>query len=494
MLPPTKQPAARAALRAGLNLQGDHAMCSVQSSAQPRPHSPGTHRLPGTATGAVLFVATDGVDTNPGTEAAPFATLHRAAIAAAAAAGGGGLSVVIRQGKYFLNTTLQLGPAHSNTAWSAFPGEPVVLSGGVSLSPRWSAFKGDILKAPLNLNVPGRQRLLSSAERLHWSRRRWGAGTPAGVTPPPPAAPNPSAPPGFQRFVAHCMSEKGCTKPACGCASRSYILKFAHCAVADCYDDARAACAADKRCTSFAIPNGGHPGIAMYETYAGLKNDSAVPDADWTAYAEICTGSASQCKTPPPVPPAPPAPPGPPGPPGPGPIPPHEWGAPPARVNSLFVDGVRQVKARYPNGNPQDSSGLCFAAVNRPGEGCDSYLAAQGGVAGTQPASTKVAELSWNINRGDSPSWGCPQCTTLGSFGYIISEYPEGHPVYNAPLPGIGWGNHSLFRAKGNPDLFSRPAGVVYGTGLNKTYVTPAPATTDITNSCSSRRPQPRRP
>jgi hypothetical protein len=38
----------------------------------------------------------------------------------------------------------------------------------------------------------------------------------------------------------------------------------------------------------------------------------------------------------------------PPGPPG-----PHSWGAPPAKWNTLHVDGVRQVRARFPNGNPQ---------------------------------------------------------------------------------------------------------------------------------------------
>lgn len=36
---------------------------------------------------------------------------------------------------------------------------------------------------------------------------------------------------------------------------------------------------------------------------------------------------------------------------------------PPPLVASLFVDGVRQVRARYPNGNPQDNSGLCFSAT-----------------------------------------------------------------------------------------------------------------------------------
>ena len=36
------------------------------------------------------------------------------------------------------------------------------------------------------------------------------------------------------------------------------------------------------------------------------------------------------------------------------------WGSPPAKWNTLHVDGVRQVRARFPNGNPQDNSGRCF--------------------------------------------------------------------------------------------------------------------------------------
>ena len=42
-----------------------------------------------------------------------------------------------------------------------------------------------------------------------------------------------------------------------------------------------------------------------------------------------------------------------------------DFGPPPAKLNQLFVDGVRQVRARYPNGNPQDTSGICFSSTNR---------------------------------------------------------------------------------------------------------------------------------
>jgi hypothetical protein len=59
--------------------------------------------------------------------------------------------------------------------------------------------------------------------------------------------------------------------------------------------------------------------------------------------------------------------------PGPGPAPgPHDFGKAQPRTNSLFVNGVRQVRARYPNGNPSDNSGKVLwiergGAVDREG-------------------------------------------------------------------------------------------------------------------------------
>ena len=45
-----------------------------------------------------------------------------------------------------------------------------------------------------------------------------------------------------------------------------------------------------------------------------------------------------------------------------------------------------------------------------------------------------------------------------GTFKYEIFEPPAGHPVYNKPMPGIGWKNNSLFSFWADP--LSRPAGV----------------------------------
>jgi hypothetical protein len=132
---------------------------------------------------------------------------------------------------------------------------------------------------------------------------------------------------------------------------------------------------------------------------------------------------------------------------------------PPPLVASLFVDGMRQVRARYPNGNPQDTSGICFSAHQRPGEGCASYTGCVRGQTGSQPAPGGVRVDGLGPNRGNSPTWGCPQCTTYGSFGYTVYPPPPDHPVYNTPLPGVGWSNSSVFSFWGSP--FDRPAGVL---------------------------------
>ena len=229
--------------------------------------------------------------------------------------------------RYYFNSTLQLGVADSHVAYAAYRGERVVLSGGLRLSPQWKPFKAGILQAEIAMAPV----LLSKAERAHWATKR--AAPPAtrssAAAVGPAAAPSPPPPAGWQAFPAHCMSEKPCAAAQCNCASRSFILDYSTGGVAD----ARASCAKDRRCTSFAVLKDAAAG--KYETYAGLRNNSAVKNAQWDAFSMLCSGA--DCKPPAPSPPAPP-----PSPPAPAPAP-HEWGAPPARVNTLFVDGVRQV-------------------------------------------------------------------------------------------------------------------------------------------------------
>ena len=121
--------------------------------------------------------------------------------------------------------------------------------------------------------------------------------------------------------------------------------------------------------------------------------------------------------------------------------------APPPLVNSLFVNGARAVRARYPNGNPADNSGICFSKTQRAGEGCKGYSTCTSGDGGahTHPPGASSSISGITPNRGSSPAWGCPQCTQYGQFAYKIFPPPAGHPVYNKPIPGVGWANNSLF-------------------------------------------------
>jgi len=109
-------------------------------------------------TTATFHVATTGNDANPGTPAAPFATLRRAreAVCKLRDAEGklpGPVTVLVRGGKYFLDETLILGPEDSGTrecpvTWEAYPGETPVLSGGRKIA-GWQPYKDKIVRCPV---------------------------------------------------------------------------------------------------------------------------------------------------------------------------------------------------------------------------------------------------------------------------------------------------------------------------------------------------------
>jgi len=95
---------------------------------------------PASAPAVPLYVATDGSDSNPGTEAKPFATLHRARDAVrdlkrAGPLAAGGVTVWVARGTYTLKTGLELTAEDSGTTeapviYRARPGEEVHLIGG----------------------------------------------------------------------------------------------------------------------------------------------------------------------------------------------------------------------------------------------------------------------------------------------------------------------------------------------------------------------------
>jgi hypothetical protein len=102
--------------------------------------------------GASLFVATNGLDTNPGTESAPFRSLSAARDAARRLAGREAVTVRVGDGVHYLPDTLVFTPADSGA-----PGKPVIyeaanagraiLSGGSRLSLTWRPFRDGILQA-----------------------------------------------------------------------------------------------------------------------------------------------------------------------------------------------------------------------------------------------------------------------------------------------------------------------------------------------------------
>jgi hypothetical protein len=100
---------------------------------------------------ADFCVAPDGKDTNPGTVAAPLATLAKArdAVRAKVAAGlSGNVLVLIRGGTYQQTDSLVFGPEDSGTEkysiiYAACPGEKVVLSGGRKIT-GWKKGDGEI--------------------------------------------------------------------------------------------------------------------------------------------------------------------------------------------------------------------------------------------------------------------------------------------------------------------------------------------------------------
>ena len=102
-----------------------------------------------TAAPADFYVAPDGEDTNPGTEAAPFASPARARDAVRALVADGlakDVTVLVRGGTYVLDEPLAFGPEDSGTAeyritYAAYPGERPVISGGRAVS-GWTKAEG----------------------------------------------------------------------------------------------------------------------------------------------------------------------------------------------------------------------------------------------------------------------------------------------------------------------------------------------------------------
>ncbi|WP_404307368.1 right-handed parallel beta-helix repeat-containing protein [Neorhodopirellula lusitana] len=110
--------------------------------------------------GGELFVAPSGNDSNPGTQSAPFATLHKAKQVIAANGNSESVHVHVANGTYYLPETLIFTPADSGTQdapvlYQAESEGGVVLSGGLRLDLTWQPYRDGILMAqtPVGLSI-----------------------------------------------------------------------------------------------------------------------------------------------------------------------------------------------------------------------------------------------------------------------------------------------------------------------------------------------------
>ena len=89
----------------------------------------------------VLYVATDGSDTNPGTLERPLLTIPAAVDKAS-----NGAAILVRAGEYRLQEPLVITPANSGLTITGYPGERPVIKGSVALHPEgWKPYKGGIV-------------------------------------------------------------------------------------------------------------------------------------------------------------------------------------------------------------------------------------------------------------------------------------------------------------------------------------------------------------
>ena len=106
--------------------------------------------------GPAFYVSGSGHDRNPGTKAAPFATLARAqqALRSWKKTASGPALVEVRQGTYALDRPLVFSPEDSGSqaspvVFAASPGERVTISGSRALDCRWKPYRDGILMCDL---------------------------------------------------------------------------------------------------------------------------------------------------------------------------------------------------------------------------------------------------------------------------------------------------------------------------------------------------------
>ena len=216
----------------------------------------------------------------------------------------------------------------AQTTYQAYNGESVVLSGAMPVTGAWTPYKGGPVQMIHVPGVPGRAERQSAATESD--------GDPAATATSPQG--DDCALEVNTDLAGHDLATTTATSPL-DCCSK---------------------CKANPRCKFFTI-----------EHAAGGRCWLKSSDAGRRQFADHVSGKPGGGPPPPPPPP----------------LPPHKFGPAPSAINSFFVGGQRQIRARYPNGNPQTKAGTCFSKVQHDGEGCDAYLSAEG-QAGDLPAGT----------------------------------------------------------------------------------------------------------
>ena len=117
---------------------------------------------------ADFFVATDGLDENPGTFERPFATLIQAKLAVNQKKRNVNrpISVIVQGGIYYLEQPLIFSATNSGTpeapiTYSTYPGEQVTISGGRKLDCRWKPYRDGIWMCELPEVKEGKLRFYS---------------------------------------------------------------------------------------------------------------------------------------------------------------------------------------------------------------------------------------------------------------------------------------------------------------------------------------------
>jgi hypothetical protein len=98
------------------------------------------------------YTAPDGSDANPGTITKPFSSLERARDVMRFSSVYGPKTVYLRQGIYYLSqpfvlTSADTGRKDAPVLYQAYPGEKVIISGGMKLSLKWKPYRNGILQA-----------------------------------------------------------------------------------------------------------------------------------------------------------------------------------------------------------------------------------------------------------------------------------------------------------------------------------------------------------